>query len=287
MTTRRTGTVSRSGSGFTLIELLVVIAIIALLVTILMPSLNSAKELARRAVCASTVRNWGLVAHTFANENDGNLPGANSREWWWLPAMPDRVRLGETGREGASPGYPITARIGSGNQTFREFEETRRGRLAYCDYGSSIDTLEKYGLAHGMFDCPSREADIVYYTSNGFGVSTMDYMYVGSFVPSPGREYEYAFTDEGLGIPAPAQDSSSPAECLLAGDVVKYDKYWGGGFSINHPSREDSLRLGYQNLLRADASVYALDEGDYPDPLDAGNCTMDPYNSYRYWWSSR
>jgi prepilin-type N-terminal cleavage/methylation domain-containing protein len=60
--------------GFTLIELLVVIAIISLLVSILLPSLNKAKELARRAVCASNQRNLGLGIHFYGNEYNGYAP---------------------------------------------------------------------------------------------------------------------------------------------------------------------------------------------------------------------
>ena len=54
--------------GFTLIELLVVIAIIAILVSILMPSLSRAKALARLASCAVNQKNTGLALHMYAND---------------------------------------------------------------------------------------------------------------------------------------------------------------------------------------------------------------------------
>ena len=60
----------RDASGFTLIELLVVIAIIALLVSILLPSLNKAKELARQAVCMSNLRGLVLTQLLYAQDND-------------------------------------------------------------------------------------------------------------------------------------------------------------------------------------------------------------------------
>ena len=61
-------------AGFTLIELLVVIAIISLLVSILTPSLTKAKDLARRALCASNQHTLGLAIHTYAGEYDGYMP---------------------------------------------------------------------------------------------------------------------------------------------------------------------------------------------------------------------
>ena len=67
---------SSSRAGFTLIELLVVIAIIALLVSILLPSLNRAKELARNVVCLSNVKGINLGITLYANENDTWLPFA-------------------------------------------------------------------------------------------------------------------------------------------------------------------------------------------------------------------
>ncbi|MHA1471277.1 MAG: type II secretion system protein, partial [Candidatus Asgardarchaeia archaeon] len=60
--------------GFTLIELLVVIAIIALLVSILMPALAKAREMARRIVCASQQRDVGLAIAMYENENKGSAP---------------------------------------------------------------------------------------------------------------------------------------------------------------------------------------------------------------------
>jgi prepilin-type N-terminal cleavage/methylation domain-containing protein/prepilin-type processing-associated H-X9-DG protein len=61
-------------SAFTLVELLVVIGIIALLISILLPSLNKAREAAMATQCMSNMRQIGLAVSNYSSENRGFLP---------------------------------------------------------------------------------------------------------------------------------------------------------------------------------------------------------------------
>ncbi len=66
--------------AFTLIELLVVVAIIALLISILLPSLARARELSKRSVCAANLKGIGTACATYANDSEQvyPIPGASS-----------------------------------------------------------------------------------------------------------------------------------------------------------------------------------------------------------------
>jgi len=70
--TRNAG--SNRRHGFTLVELLVVIGIIALLISILLPSLNKAREQARRTQCLSNLRSIGQMVNMYANTFKDRIP---------------------------------------------------------------------------------------------------------------------------------------------------------------------------------------------------------------------
>lgn len=88
--------------AFTLIELLVVIAIIALLISILLPSLSRARELSKRLVCASNIKGIGTSAKIYANDN---------REKWMIPgfkqAAVDQEGIDYTNDDGSTDSWPL------------------------------------------------------------------------------------------------------------------------------------------------------------------------------------
>src|SRR6195952_241109 len=72
------GTSLRRRSGFTLVELLVVIGIIALLISILLPSLAKARENGKRIVCLSNLKQIGNAIVMYSNDNKLYFPRASA-----------------------------------------------------------------------------------------------------------------------------------------------------------------------------------------------------------------
>ncbi len=128
--------------AFTLIELLVVIAIIAVLMAILMPTLNAAKDQAQRIHCISNVKTLSFAWIVYADDNDDKLVGGMSDRNngdAWLNGLrgndPDKI---EQCKEGIRQGklYPYAKNV----NVYRcpsDDRETRQGMWTFGSFSVS------------------------------------------------------------------------------------------------------------------------------------------------------
>ena len=129
----------RQLAGFTLIELLVVVAIIALLVSILVPSLSRAREQAKSAVCKSNFKQIFLGVMYYVEDNGGVFP-------WSVSGPPD-----PPGVNWANAGYTITPYLG------------REGM-----------SRQQWGTGYHVLQCPSSTASHI--QNDGTETNHCDYV---------------------------------------------------------------------------------------------------------------
>lgn len=298
----------RNESGFTLIELLVVIAIIALLISILLPTLDRAKELARLAKCRSNLHNYGVGAQAFAVEHDGFYPGALHWDEWSSTIFVG-VRLGEDGLRWEDEdgnmreydgGYPT-------HGGYHEFDMRRDVSYGQCPdhrawrrYGTSLTTYQEYGIVPETLGCPSTAEPLTAWDTYGGAWLWTDYLFVGGcesntssnvVADMPGwvknSATNYAWNHDSSVPPAAAKlRGTGGSEAVLGMDRVEKE---GTSTRWNHESSISPDRPGQQHLVWGDGHVSTRRDGYYEEELSASNFSMysaqNGGSGHLYYWS--
>ena len=196
----------RLPKAFTLIELLVVIAIIAILMAILMPTLNRAREQGRRAVCLNHLKTLTLGWMMYADENDDKI--VNGEAYWGPTADPIAPvpASGPHAGERYWVGNDCASGYAQGEQRPIEIqkEAIRVGALFPCCKAENVyrcptgvrGEMRTYSTGYGMNGC--FDAAGTYEGTRGVRVGrTVLMVKRKSEITVPAPAYRLVFLDEG------------------------------------------------------------------------------------------
>jgi prepilin-type N-terminal cleavage/methylation domain-containing protein len=252
--------------AFTLIELLVVVAIIALLISILLPSLSKARELAKRSICAANLSGCGKAIAMYSNQYRGSFP------------MSTKARIRDTPNAGNASGLPIqpiTTNTGAWF-CFFDYGSTVTGITPVFGSGaphrwqaivSSAQAPTGAGASVTAYIAPSGETNVkdtsyIFPTREMFLMVKANYAQPGQFVcPSTSHEPDSLGGDKvGHQVPQaiiPAGPVTGAVTATLLWDFLQPDNLdygWMHGHDMNGEVLNEAMDPG--NPVMADSNPY-------------------------------
>jgi prepilin-type N-terminal cleavage/methylation domain-containing protein len=171
----------RRGGGFSLVELLVVIAIVAVLVSMVIPALSGAREVARDALCKSNQRQLGIAGVNYRNDFGVYLPSFQSQTDDPMinsdGGASTSGRLGSSGQGLLHSGGYISIPLGlySSSATSSRagaLEAARRSTVSLCPSGKYYGPPQApMAMAYIIFPESADGLDAITRTQDGYDVS--------------------------------------------------------------------------------------------------------------------
>ena len=149
--------VDRIPAGFTLVELLVVIAVIGVLVGLLLPAVQAARESARRTTCSNRLKQLSLALHNHHSAKNTFPAGAKSKDLVVTGAAACFTKAdGTAGTTASDPLAPWSVMLLPFNEDQQRYDSYDRSKtFATCKTDATAGNVAKQFQPNPSFQCPS------------------------------------------------------------------------------------------------------------------------------------